>query len=78
MSVARSKEIGSYHMMMGQNPVYIFSFGKEESSNMEIPRLMITAASSGSGKNTLHLWPFAGTEKQKSRRCVDLNADRII
>ena len=26
MSVARSKSVGSYHMMMGQNPVYIFSF----------------------------------------------------
>ena len=25
MSVARSKEIGSYHMMMGQNPVYVIS-----------------------------------------------------
>ncbi len=30
MSVARSKEIGSYHMMMGQNPVYIFSFEGEQ------------------------------------------------
>lgn len=30
MSVARSKEIGSYHMMMGQNPVYIFSFEGEK------------------------------------------------
>lgn len=30
MTVARSKPVGSYHMMMGQNPVYIFSFeGKE-------------------------------------------------
>ena len=26
MSVARSKSVGNYHMMMGQNPVYIFSF----------------------------------------------------
>lgn len=26
LSVARSKTVGSYHMMMGQNPVYIFSF----------------------------------------------------
>lgn len=30
MSVARSKSVGSYHMMMGQNPVYIFSFEGEE------------------------------------------------
>jgi len=26
LAVGRSKEVGSYHMMMGQNPVYIFSF----------------------------------------------------
>ncbi len=30
MSVARSKTVGSYHMMLGQNPVYIFSFEGEE------------------------------------------------
>lgn len=26
LAVGKSKEVGSYHMMMGQNPVYIFSF----------------------------------------------------
>lgn len=30
LSVARSKEAGAYHMMMGQNPVYIFAFSGEE------------------------------------------------
>lgn len=26
LAVGKAKEVGSYHMMMGQNPVYIFSF----------------------------------------------------
>ena len=26
LAAGKSKEVGSYHMMMGQNPVYIFSF----------------------------------------------------
>ena len=26
LSVAKSREVGAYHMMMGQNPVYIFTF----------------------------------------------------
>lgn len=26
VSVGKSKEVGSYHMMMGQNPVYVISF----------------------------------------------------
>lgn len=26
LAVGKSREVGSYHMMMGQNPVYIFSF----------------------------------------------------
>ena len=25
MSVSRSKEVGRYHMMMGENPIYIFT-----------------------------------------------------
>ena len=29
MQVSRAKTAGSYHMMMGQNPVYIISFGGE-------------------------------------------------
>ncbi|HCT92941.1 MAG TPA: bifunctional cobalt-precorrin-7 (C(5))-methyltransferase/cobalt-precorrin-6B (C(15))-methyltransferase [Lachnospiraceae bacterium] len=29
LSVARSREAGAYHMMMGQNPVYIFTFSGE-------------------------------------------------
>ncbi len=29
LSVARSREVGAYHMMTGQNPVYIFTFSGE-------------------------------------------------
>lgn len=29
LSVSRAKEVGSYHMMMGQNPVYVFAFSGE-------------------------------------------------
>ncbi len=25
LSVSRSKEVGRYHMMMGENPIYIFT-----------------------------------------------------
>ena len=33
LGVSRSKEIGRYHMMMGQNPVYVISCrGKEETN----------------------------------------------
>ena len=29
VSVARAKALGSYHMMMGQNPVYLFTLSNE-------------------------------------------------
>ena len=32
VSAARSKVLGKYHMMMGQNPVYIISSGKSRKS----------------------------------------------
>ena len=30
LSAARSKEIGRYHMMMGENPIYIITCQKRE------------------------------------------------
>ncbi|WP_166432633.1 precorrin-6Y C5,15-methyltransferase (decarboxylating) subunit CbiT [Lacrimispora amygdalina] len=35
MQVSRAKTAGSYHMMMGQNPVYIISFGGEGGISFE-------------------------------------------
>ncbi len=35
LSVARSKEIGRYHMMMGENPIYIITIQAHEKENCE-------------------------------------------
>ena len=35
MQVSKAKTAGSYHMMMGQNPVYIISFGGEGGMSFE-------------------------------------------
>lgn len=57
VQASRAVRTGSYHLMQGQNPVYIISFGgREPSSGHEkegMPRIMFAAPGSGSGKTLL-------------------------
>ena len=34
LGVARSKDIGRYHMMMGENPIYIITIQAHEEKNL--------------------------------------------
>lgn len=59
LQVARGEQKGAYHLMQGQNPVYILTIcGKQEREKQEegmsaIPRIMIAAPESGSGKTMI-------------------------
>jgi len=36
VQVSKAKEAGAYHLMMGQNPVYVISFGGEGGTLVEM------------------------------------------
>jgi precorrin-6Y C5,15-methyltransferase (decarboxylating) len=56
LSVSKSKQLGGYHMMVGQNPIYIITAeGQTANYNMNghLPRVMLAATASGCGKTSL-------------------------
>lgn len=54
LAAARSKSIGRYHMMMGENPIYIISCNwKRGGNSVKIPRILLAAGASGSGKTLI-------------------------
>lgn len=56
IQASRAKQLGAYHLMQGMNPVYVITLdGRErrEEKREGIPRLLLTAPSSGSGKTVI-------------------------
>lgn len=59
IQVSRAEVRGKYHLMTGQNPVYVITLEgekkkkTEENPRKKIPRILITAPSSGSGKTVI-------------------------
>ena len=60
LSASRSKVIGRYHLMMGENPIYIITCqyspaGIERGIVMKrkLPRILLAAGASGSGKTLI-------------------------
>ena len=45
----KARKLGRHHMMTGQNPIYIYFGGR----SVNIPRILIAAPSSGSGKTVI-------------------------
>ncbi len=78
ITAARSRELGRYHMMTGQNPVYIISAGgKRSAGKMHIPRILIAAPASGSGKTAVTCALLAAL-KARGFACGRANAGPII
>lgn len=56
IQASRAKQLGAYHLMQGMNPVYVITLdGRErrEEKREGIPRLLLTAPASGSGKTVI-------------------------
>lgn len=56
IQASRAKQLGAYHLMQGMNPVYVITLdGRErrEEKREGIPRLLLTAPASGSGKTVV-------------------------
>ena len=52
ITASRAKRAGGYHMMLGQNPVYILSGQGGGTMTVHAPRIHLAAPSSGAGKTT--------------------------
>lgn len=56
IQASRAKQLGAYHLMQGMNPVYVITLDgreKREEKWEGIPRLLLAAPSSGSGKTVI-------------------------
>lgn len=56
IQASRAKPLGAYHLMQGMNPVYVITLdGREQRAKKRegIPRLLLAAPSSGSGKTVI-------------------------
>ena len=56
IQASRAKQLGAYHLMQGMNPAYVITLdGRErrEEKREGIPRLLLTAPASGSGKTVI-------------------------
>lgn len=56
IQASRAKQLGAYHLMQGMNPVYVLTLDgreREEKKREGIPRLLLAAPSSGSGKTVI-------------------------
>lgn len=73
VQISRAKAAGRVHMMMGQNPVWIMAFGGpgEEPGSRDkvpaaghIPRLLLAASKSGSGKTMMTCGILAALQRR--------------
>ena len=78
MQVARAEVRGGYHLMQGQNPVYIITMEsrkpepvseQRQSCRSVMPRILLAAPASGSGKTVLTTGLLA-LLKQRGHHCV--------
>lgn len=78
VQVSRTQVRGGYHMMQGQNPVFIITFQRKagsadavqrRSTGMDIPRVLIAAPASGSGK-TMIVTGLLALLKRKGMSCA--------
>lgn len=80
LQVAHAELRAGYHMMQGQNPVFIITleksageeervFANPEKRGDDIPRILVAAASSGSGKTVLTMGLLA-LLKKRGHHCV--------
>lgn len=56
IQASRAKQLGAYHLMQGMNPVYVITLDgrdRREEKREGIPRLLLTAPASGSGKTVI-------------------------
>ena len=78
--VSRSKEIGRYHMMMGENPIYIITIQAHKNGEfcMKAARILLAAGASGSGKTLITCGLLQALVESWSRKRHLLNVGRTI